>query len=172
MYREIDPSEIRIAKDSGYQYFIDRYHPLATGNSFRVYLHRHIASISKGYWIPAGIHVHHINGNKLDNTIENLEVLSASEHAQKHFPSLGTALCLKCGAEFSKKYKEHRYCSQYCSSASSITKTVELTKDDLDSLIPNHSWVSLGRIFGMSDTGIRKRAIALGCNIPIRRKRT
>ncbi len=29
-------------------------------------------------------HVHHRNGNKLDNSIENLEVISSSEHARLH----------------------------------------------------------------------------------------
>ncbi|WP_366522307.1 HNH endonuclease signature motif containing protein [Acidovorax sp.] len=30
--------------------------------------------------IPAGCHIHHINGDKSDNSLENLECLGASEH--------------------------------------------------------------------------------------------
>lgn len=34
--------------------------------------------------IPAGHHVHHINGNKFDNRLENLECLPGSEHVAEH----------------------------------------------------------------------------------------
>lgn len=171
MYRKIEEEELRVSKDTGYVYFTDKEHPLATGNSYRVYFHRHVASIQEGTWLPSHLHVHHINGNKLDNSISNLEILTNSEHAQKHFGSLGTEKCNSCAIEFSKKYKEHKYCSLLCSSRASRTKHPDLTKEVLDALIPTNSWVALGALFGMSDNGIRKRAKALGCLIPIRNKR-
>lgn len=34
--------------------------------------------------IPDGYHVHHINHNKIDNSIENLQALSLSEHSRLH----------------------------------------------------------------------------------------
>lgn len=35
--------------------------------------------------VPAGYHIHHIDGNTLNNSIENLECISPKEHMQEHF---------------------------------------------------------------------------------------
>lgn len=37
-----------------------------------------------GHPIPKGFNVHHINGNVQDNRLENLQVISASEHTRLH----------------------------------------------------------------------------------------
>jgi hypothetical protein len=34
--------------------------------------------------IPPGFHVHHVNRNKTDNRLENLALISASEHSRLH----------------------------------------------------------------------------------------
>lgn len=60
-------------------------HPLAHGGARRgkVYEHR-LVLYEAGIEIPPGWHVHHKNGIRTDNRIENLEALSPSDHSREH----------------------------------------------------------------------------------------
>lgn len=53
-------------------------------NGIRILEHRHIMELYLNRKLSSDEHVHHINHNHLDNRIENLEILSISEHAKKH----------------------------------------------------------------------------------------
>ena len=52
-------------------------------NGKRVRIHRHLMEVHLGRKLERWEHVHHINGDSNDNRIENLEVLSNSEHQRK-----------------------------------------------------------------------------------------
>ena len=53
--------------------------------SFRGHkLHRLIMADAIGCGIPSNYHVHHIDGNKLNNDLNNLELLTIEEHSSIH----------------------------------------------------------------------------------------
>lgn len=62
-------------------------HPRAD-NSGYVMEHRLVAEERLGRFLEPNEIVHHKDGNKTNNSPENLEVLTRSEHVQKHFDAL------------------------------------------------------------------------------------
>lgn len=166
MNRTIKSTYIDI--NTGYLYFLDKTHPLATTNG-KVALHRHLASIKLGRWLLTTEHVHHIDGNKLNNEPSNLEILTRSEHSKIHCLERGMLVCSDkncpiCGCIFTQKDTQQVYCSNKCAATSTV-KNTSLTKEYLELLLPEHSWTSLGKLLGYSDNGIKKRCKALGVDL-------
>lgn len=75
------------------------------------YLHRLIYEKYKGD-IPKGYVVHHINGNRIDNSIENLELLTRTDHSKLHMENFTDEHRNKIsearkGMKFSEEHKRH-----------------------------------------------------------------
>jgi len=69
---------------SGYTLiFIGKGEPCTNHNGY-MYEHRYIMENSLGRKLEKNEHVHHINGNRSDNRIENLIVVTSQEHRKKH----------------------------------------------------------------------------------------
>lgn len=104
---------------SGYILEMSPHHPLADKRG-RVLQHRKIWFDANGA-IPDGYVIHHINGDKKDDRLENLELCTRSGHMKEHYPNgfcnvawnKGTTeyaqvACEQCGTTFSRLAKEVR----------------------------------------------------------------
>lgn len=67
----------------GYKYIIDWNHPHG-GQEHKVREHRVIMEKILNRYLNFDEIVHHLNGNKLDNRIENLVIMSRAEHTKLH----------------------------------------------------------------------------------------
>lgn len=107
---------------------------------------------------PLTLQLDHINGINDDNRLENLRIVCGHCHSQ--LPTTG-----------SKKLKKKYYCecgnekhklSEKCNKCVTQPKKFEVTKEELANLLKEKSMVSIGKMFGVSDNAIRKRAKKLG----------
>lgn len=158
---------VKTDKTLRYQYFIDPKHPLATGNSGRVYMHRHVASIALGRWLKTEEAVHHIDENKCNNSPDNLLVCSYKEHGKIHKPTecILDIVCTQCSKIFTPKQKNIKFCSTICANAHSVIHK-ELTKEFIQKLIWDKPYSVGCKEVNLSDTGLRKTAKRLGCILP------
>lgn len=74
----------RIGNGRGYIYILKRDHPYACKPNFYVLEHRLIMEKKLGRYLRPGEIVHHINGIKNDNRLENLVLTTKSDHTKHH----------------------------------------------------------------------------------------
>ena len=91
-------------------------------------LHREVWKAVNGA-IPKGCDIHHVDLNKDNNSLANLQCLTKSEHIKLHRALAGNlppahkeiiCICVYCGKEFvtyERKPDKNRFCSKKCQSA-------------------------------------------------------
>jgi len=158
----------KLSEKEGYLYFNDGSHPLSYSCSI-VYLHRHIASIKLGRWLTKNEVVHHVDGNKKNNDLENLIILTKSEHARLHKNNnydfkIYEFTCPVCKIVFKTKNVNRTYCSPPCSTAAS--KRFDITADELHKEVWSAPMTRVAKKYGVSDKAIKKRCKRLGIESP------
>ena len=82
-------------------------------------LHRHLMEQQIGRALLPGEHVHHKNGDRWDNRMENLELLTHKDHMHGHKQKHPIVkVCEVCGCEYvphPTKRKRSKTCSKACS---------------------------------------------------------
>lgn len=172
----------RVRYLNGYRVLHIPDHPRAmTSENWKGWMYEHIYLGEKiiGRPLTGKEVVHHLDGNRSNNRIENLLVLERSQHKKLHewldrgapfnesegmnrvnsVDSKVNRFCKMCSVTLQAKQKE--YCSTECA-GHDRQKVERPSKEELRILIQNNSWSALGRIFGISDNAVRKWAKSYG----------
>lgn len=108
--------------------------------------------------------VHHLDGNKGNNRLENLLLMTNSTHAKIHkwidrcnIPQNSyseSPSCKICNKTLQNKQKHT--CSSKCNNFYKHKKSVIPTKEILMDLISKHPFTKIGKMFNVSDNAVRK----------------
>ena len=106
----------------------------------------------------------HINGDNHDNRIENLRWLCPNCDSQqdtfcgrniKNRPKIKQKYCIDCGKPLSKQSKNARRCME-CYAKYQRKVKERPTKEELYELLCNFSFVTVGKMYNVSDNAVRK----------------
>ena len=111
----------KTVKKGAYLYAVVPEHPNKTAHNY-VLEHRVIMENHLGRLLDSKEVVHHIDGNKHNNALSNLSLMTLSEHARLHASTgrkFHMLICPQCGIEFKKwdnllLNSKQWFCSRKC----------------------------------------------------------
>jgi hypothetical protein len=140
---------------NGYILVYDPQHPnayKAKGWAGWVYLHIKVAAEKAGRPVIKGENVHHIDGNRLNNNPENIQILTNTEHGALHASQRGRKINIIKPCEFCGQDTERRFCSPEC-----FYKNVsKVTTDDLATMLKTMSPSAIARHYRISFSAVKK----------------
>lgn len=126
-------------------------------NGKKKLVHRYLMEQKIGRPLASNEYVHHINGNKFDNRIENLMIMNPKEHANLHNRKYQNEKnCVICGKIFTPREsnrKNAKVCSTECKCK---LNTKSICQYDLDGTLIK-VWYSVrdaGRTLNVSHSNI------------------
>lgn len=161
-HKELSVWNIRkTIKKGEYHYALVPEHPNATKNGYvlmhRVVIENHLERLLNNDEV-----VHHIDGNKFNNTLNNLDVMSRAEHARLHaslnLKKIVELKCPECGVRFNRAYNqthlvgsskaEHgTFCSRSCNGKFSRKSQLHgLTAEMKDAISVNIQRIYSGKL--------------------------
>jgi len=104
----------------GYRLIKRENHPFKNCMGY-VFEHRLVMEEKIGRYLTKHEIVHHINGIKNDNRIENLELMNRAQHISEHKRKRIACVCPNCSKSFERrpcevKISKNNFCSASCSS--------------------------------------------------------
>lgn len=155
-----------MATTNGYTVIFDPKHPRALTNGC-VYEHVALAEKLLGRSLTKNEVVHHLDGDRSNNSVENLLVLERSQHRKLHaWLDRGAPIyvpgevnkevrnCEACGKQLNRN--QLRFCSQGCGRSGRNRKVEWPEPDVLLKDLAEMSWTKVGEKYGVSDNSVRK----------------
>ena len=152
----------KVSVEYGYFYIYWIEHPNAT-KSGKVFLHRHIAAVTRGEWLRKDEIVAFQDGDKTNLLPKNLLITTraACGRGVNYLPKGGDRqdlICEYCGKEYSESYahaKRRKTCSPLCSQK--LRRKFDPDPAELEELVWEMPTTKVAELFGVSDKAISKR---------------
>lgn len=131
---------------------------------------RYLVCVKMGYILSSDFEVDHINKDRTDDRLENLQILSKLDHREKSRKEMSTGrntkilTCVVCGKDFEREVRQIKYqnnlCSRSCNGKmSNNLKAKALNPEQVDYIRKN--FIKSDREFGIAGLA-RKFGVSKG----------